>query len=88
MSKNFVTPIGDEGMYILDTSSWRTVKPVMNKEICTDCGICMTICPVSSITGDDNKLYSINYDYCKGCGICAEECPSKAIEMIAEWGDK
>lgn len=30
--KKFVTPIGNEGMYILDTASWRIVRPVMNKE--------------------------------------------------------
>ena len=47
--RKFVTPVGNEGMYILDTASWRIVKPVMNKEKCVECGICLTYCPVNSI---------------------------------------
>ena len=27
-----VTPLGNQGMYILDTASWRTVRPVMDKK--------------------------------------------------------
>ena len=27
-----ITPIGDDGMYILDTASWRVFRPVMDKE--------------------------------------------------------
>ena len=34
--RKFVTPVGNEGMYILDTASWRIVKPVMNKEKCVE----------------------------------------------------
>jgi pyruvate ferredoxin oxidoreductase delta subunit len=82
--RKYISPIGDVGLYILDTASWRTVKPVMDKEKCTECGICMTLCPVCSIEGTEDKKYYINYSYCKGCGICAKECPSKAINMISE----
>ena len=67
--RKFVTPVGNEGMYILDTASWRIVKPVMNKEKCVECGICLTYCPVNSIEFKSDK-YIINYDFCKGCGIC------------------
>ncbi|MGB4438945.1 MAG: 4Fe-4S binding protein [Sedimentibacter sp.] len=85
MSDNkYISPIGKEGLYILDTASWRTEKPVMNKEKCIECGICMTICPVCSIEGTDEKKYYINYSYCKGCGTCANECPKKAIDMVSE----
>ncbi len=66
--RKFVTPVGNEGMYILDTASWRIVKPVMNKEKCVECGICLTYCPVNSIEFKSDK-YIINYDFCKGCGI-------------------
>lgn len=84
MSRDFITPIGNEGMYILDTASWRTEKPVMNKEKCIECGICMTLCPVCSIAMDKSERYIINYDFCKGCGICAKECPPNAINMVSE----
>ena len=84
--RKFVTPVGNEGMYILDTASWRIVKPVMNKEKCVECGICLTYCPVISIEFKSDK-YIINYDFCKGCGICSNECPKTAIDMIEE-GDE
>jgi len=84
--RKFISPIGDEGIYTLDTASWRTVRPVMNKARCTECGICMTVCPVNSIVGDENKKYTIVLDYCKGCGICAHECALKAIDMVPEGG--
>lgn len=85
IDKRFVTPLGNEGMYVLDTASWRILRPVMNKEKCINCGICMGYCPVNSIFCED-KVYSISYDYCKGCGICAVECPKRAIDMIPEGG--
>ena len=49
MDNRFVTPLGNEGMYVLDTAAWRIVRPVMNKETCINCGICMGYCPVNSV---------------------------------------
>ena len=83
-SRAFITPIGQEGMYVLDTASWRTVRPVMDKEKCIECGLCMAICPVLSILRDENKKYYVSYVQCKGCGLCAKECNKKAIEMQDE----
>lgn len=85
--RKFVTPVGNEGMYILDTASWRIVKPVMNKEKCVECGICLTYCPVNSVEFKSGK-YIINYDFCKGCGICSTECPKAAIDMVEEGDEK
>lgn len=62
------------------TGSWRTFKPVADKDKCISCGICYLFCPDGCI--DTN--FDSDYDYCKGCGICAEECPVKAIEMVRE----
>ena len=73
--RKFVTPVGNEGMYILDTASWRIVKPVMNKEKCVECGICLTYCPVNSIEFKSDK-YIINYDFCKGCGMNVQKLQS------------
>lgn len=82
----YITPIGNDGIYVLDTASWRVFRPVMNKEKCVECGQCMTYCPVNAVKGSEDRKYTISYDYCKGCGICAKECPKGAIDMVPEGG--
>ena len=62
------------------TGSWRSMKPVIDKEKCIACGRCATFCPEHCILL--NPKAEVNYDYCKGCGICANECPVKAIKMV------
>lgn len=67
------------------TGTWRTMKPVYDKEKCIKCYTCYRFCPDSSIKKLDDGI-EINYDYCKGCGICAEECRAKpkALTMVEE----
>ena len=88
MSKRqHITPIGDEGIYTLNTGSWRNYRPVIDENKCVNCGLCFTFCPVNSISKTAGK-YVVNLDFCKGCGICANECPRNAIEMAPEGGKK
>ena len=82
-NREYVTPVGNRGMYVLDTASWRTHRPVMDKALCINCGICLGYCPVNSIKWDEAQGYYISYDFCKGCGICAKSCPGQAIAMTA-----
>ncbi|MDP8258519.1 MAG: 4Fe-4S dicluster domain-containing protein [Candidatus Aadella gelida] len=63
-------------------------RPVINKERCKGCGLCINVCPMGSLTspGEVNKKglrYAIlkNEDKCTGCGMCAVICPDCAIEM-------
>ena len=65
------------------TGTWRTLKPVVNREECIGCGICESFCPEVSIKLVD-RIAEVNYDYCKGCGVCANECPKDAIDMMPE----
>lgn len=81
--KPHITPKGGYGMYVLDTASWRVFRPVMDKEKCIECGLCMAYCPVDSVISKDGS-YVITYDFCKGCGLCAKECPKGAISMEPE----
>lgn len=70
-------------MLCLDTSSWRTQRPVVAFDTCNRCGLCYIFCPTQCITEDDEK-FTPNLKFCKGCGVCAKECPKGAINMIPE----
>jgi len=70
-------------MLYLHTGDWRTERPVVDKEKCNICGICVTYCPCQCFV-DDGDYYAANLEFCKGCGVCAKECPKKAINMMPE----
>ena len=65
------------------TGSWRVFKPIVNRELCKKCMICVEFCPDGAIYEVEDSV-EIDYDYCKGCGICANECPYKAVKMVEE----
>ena len=67
-----------------NTGSWRTFKPVWDRDKCIHCFFCWVNCPDSSILVKDEKMTGIDYDHCKGCGICVKVCPKKCIEMKKE----
>lgn len=76
-------PYGDQGLYILETAGWRTHRPVIDKEKCINCGMCLAYCPVNAFYKNRQEIF-LSLDYCKGCGICREECPKKAIDWVKE----
>ena len=84
IDNKYGAPVGSKGMYIIDTASWRFQRPIIDKKLCVNCGVCMSYCPVFSIICDDGKNYYIDLSHCKGCGICANECPKNAIKLIPE----
>lgn len=86
LTTKWVSPIGDEGIYQIDTGKWRTFRPVISPDLCVNCKLCGYYCPVSAIkcSADENARVYIDLSYCKGCGICATECPRKAIAMVRE----
>jgi pyruvate ferredoxin oxidoreductase delta subunit len=67
------------------TGSWRTTKrPEFLQKKCSDCKICMLVCPEGVVFGNGRNTYYVDLDYCKGCGICAQECPAHDIVMVTE----
>ena len=72
------------------TGSWRESYPVIDREICNSCRLCVYYCPegVCFITKKKNKAgkyyAACDLRFCKGCAICAKECPVKAIVMLPE----
>jgi len=68
------------------TGTWRTFKPVVDKNKCINCLLCWVYCPDGSVIAENGEMKGFDYDHCKGCGICANECPVKAIKMVPEHG--
>ena len=68
------------------TGGWRKLRPVLDKEKCTNCLICWVMCPDSAVIVEDGKMIGFDMEHCKGCGICVHECPvkGKAIKMVSE----
>jgi pyruvate ferredoxin oxidoreductase delta subunit len=66
------------------TGSWRSLRPVVNKNQCIRCGVCWLFCPDMSIVRAPEGHFEANLEYCKGCGICAKECPVGCISMVSE----
>lgn len=74
----------------LPKSQWR--KPVIDKDACSACSMCVDICGFSCLaiiypayTGD-LKVYAELKDKkkCVGCGLCAQACPLRIITMKEE----
>jgi pyruvate ferredoxin oxidoreductase delta subunit len=72
------------GTAAIETGSWRTNRPIVDFEKCTNCMICWIFCPDDCFEVDSEVLKGIDLDHCKGCGICRNVCPVKCIDMISE----
>lgn len=55
---------------------------LLNKERCTHCGACITICPYDAFELDPVTRQVIFYDdRCIACALCIKACPPRAIEL-------
>jgi uncharacterized protein (DUF362 family)/NAD-dependent dihydropyrimidine dehydrogenase PreA subunit len=57
-------------------------RPVINKYICTRCGVCVNICPVrpKALAGHNSSVPVYDYERCIRCYCCQEMCPAGAIK--------
>lgn len=76
-------PVAPAGFITEINASWRTERPVIDKEGCITCLQCYLVCPEGTIFKKDGTV-EVDLNFCKGCGICANECPKRVIAMIAE----
>ena len=56
---------------------------LVNQDLCTRCGICSAVCPMSIVDpADENTLPMVqdaNAGLCIRCGHCEVSCPSQAL---------
>lgn len=53
---------------------------VVNEDFCCGCQTCISVCPYTAISYDEEKKVSVvNEILCKGCGTCGSACPTGAI---------
>ncbi len=55
---------------------WSGQVATINKEKCTECGLCQEVCRFEAI---DN--FRVDPVACEGCGFCYQVCPTEAISM-------
>ncbi len=62
-------------------------RPVIDKDKCVACGICVKSCPVEGKAVDFRGGKTPKYDYkkCIRCYCCQEMCPKSAISVRTPW---
>lgn len=56
-------------------------QPVVDREACTGCRICVKHCAHDAIHLDENRIAVIDYDKCVGCGQCVALCQYSTAVM-------
>ena len=62
------------------------MPPIIDKEKCIECGMCVQICPLDvlrfQINEENKKCAVVKYPYeCWHCRACVKDCPVNAIQM-------
>jgi len=55
---------------------WSGQVASIDKETCTECGLCQEVCRFGAI-----ENYLVDSISCEGCGFCYQVCPADAITM-------
>lgn len=76
----------EKGMEYLGTCGVK-IQPlsqdvIRNESKCTDCGVCVPICPTGALVVDHLTRKVHFYDNkCIACELCVKVCPTQAMEV-------
>ena len=76
----------DKGIQYLESSGVK-IQPlsqdvIRNESKCTDCGVCVPICPTQALVVDSHTRKVHFYDNkCIACELCVKVCPTRAMEV-------
>lgn len=55
---------------------------IRNENKCTDCGVCVPLCPTQALVVDTLTRKVHFYDHkCIACELCVKICPTRAMEV-------
>ena len=58
------------------------MAPIIDRNLCTYCGICYDICPQDVFGFHEDEIPNIDYpDECWYCGACVLDCPVEAVRL-------
>jgi nitroreductase/NAD-dependent dihydropyrimidine dehydrogenase PreA subunit len=60
----------------------RTVKTIIDDQLCNGCGRCVTVCPSDTITMEGNKAVVTGTESLN-CGHCMAVCPTGAVRVTS-----
>lgn len=49
---------------------------------CSDCGVCLTRCPMDALVKDAAGRIALKSERCIGCGLCVSTCPSGSLALV------
>jgi Pyruvate/2-oxoacid:ferredoxin oxidoreductase delta subunit len=61
-------------------------QPRVDPKLCVACRTCISRCPSSARSMEEEGSPKVNLDRCIGCAVCATGCPSGAIAMESRPG--
>ena len=60
----------------------RITTTIVNRELCTGCGLCLRVCPDNTFSINENKA-EVTGNKCLQCGHCVAVCPEQAVVVQA-----
>jgi len=52
-----------------------------DRELCTDCGMCIEVCPHEVFAQRDGAVLLVEPTACMECGACQSNCPFDAVTV-------